>query len=90
MSTEHLHLDGFESIEQQKRTPSKRMEFFLVDDIGLDCQFVPVEQIVRMQPVFELVAADVHRTSAFRWVRVHRTAKKNSIRKDGVLFWWTI
>jgi len=38
----------------------------LPDDIGLDCQFVPVEQVVRMRPVFELVAADVLRTSAFR------------------------
>ena len=37
-----------------------------VDDTGLDCQFVPLEQIVRMQPVFELVATDVHRTIAFR------------------------
>ena len=59
------------------------------DDIGLDCQFVPMEQIVRMPPVFELVAADVHRTSAFRWVRVLHLISyqiKKTIRMDGLFY----
>ena len=37
MSTEHLHLDGFESGVQQKRKPSERVRD--EDDIGLECHF---------------------------------------------------
>ena len=61
------------------------------NDIGLDCQIVPMGQFVRMQPVFELVAATCHRHVAFRWVRVHRTAKKE-LHPKGMefFFWWTI
>ena len=54
------------------------------DDIGLD-------EIKEPIPLSRDRAA-VHRTAAFSWVRVlhRRTIKKNSIQKDGVLFWWTI
>ena len=39
-------------------------------------------------PVFELVAADVHRTSAFKWVRVLYVHKEKEIpiRMDGDSF----
>ena len=62
-------------------------------DIGLDCQIVPVEQFVGRQPVFELVATDVHRTSVFRWVRVLYQIPyqiKMTIQRMVIFIWWTI
>ena len=59
------------------------------DDIGLDYQLVPLEQVVWCQPVFELVDPDVHRTSGYRWVRVlylmpHQI--KKTIHLDGLFY----
>jgi hypothetical protein len=39
-----------------------------------------------MPPVFELVAADVHRTSAFKWVRVRLSAPKKEEEKASSFF----
>ena len=51
------------------------------DDVGLDCLFAPLGQKVRMPPVFELVAATVHWTVAFRWVQAP-TAKRMGLERS--------
>jgi len=57
----------------KKETPG----FLKKSDEGFDNIFACFcRQKSKKQPVFELVAADVHRTSAFKWVRIPISANK--------------
>ena len=57
-----------------------------MQDTGIDLHFpLNEEEKYREQSVFELIAAGVHRTSAFEWVRHPKPAKKKRY-PEGYLF----
>ena len=54
---------------QTNKNTTRRVVFLLVEMRGIDLHLLPIGSKYKQPPVFALVSADVHWTSALKWVR---------------------